>query len=208
MSKQERLMKLARLFFPEKTFKNMPALWNSWFLHYSPNQWCWVIIDWAQFMYSPSFPITFNWCTKWFACTKNIWHRTPWDLAEFWSEKDLFQDLPQQLVQPLSKPTNNPQQTTTHNKPHQPTTNKNRTAWVCKTPCLFLCNFTKTPGGQGSKALVAHCRRCGWRGSWRWWVPCFGGITLLGQWLNFKLFGITYLVGKIKFKLFFSGSTG
>ncbi len=25
----------------------------------------------------------------------------------------------------------------------------------------------------------------------------------LGQWLNFKLFGITYLVGKIKFKLFF-----
>ena len=31
---------------------------------------------------------------------------------------------------------------------------------------------------------------------------------LLGQWLNFKLFGITYLVGKIKFKLFFSGSIG
>ena len=28
---------------------------------------------------------------------------------------------------------------------------------------------------------------------------------LLGQWLNFKLFGITYLVGKIKFKLFFQG---
>ena len=26
---------------------------------------------------------------------------------------------------------------------------------------------------------------------------------LLGQWLNFKLFGITYLVGKIKFKPFF-----
>ena len=25
--------------------------------------------------------------------------------------------------------------------------------------------------------------------------------VLLGQWLNFKLFGITYLVGKIKFKL-------
>ena len=31
---------------------------------------------------------------------------------------------------------------------------------------------------------------------------------LLGQWLNFKLFGITYLVGKIKFKLFFPGSIG
>ena len=31
---------------------------------------------------------------------------------------------------------------------------------------------------------------------------------LLGQWLNFKLFGITYLVGKIKFKVFFSGSIG
>ena len=30
-------------------------------------------------------------------------------------------------------------------------------------------------------------------------------FDLLGQWLNFKLFGITYLVGKIKFKLFFGG---
>ncbi len=30
----------------------------------------------------------------------------------------------------------------------------------------------------------------------------------LSQWLNFKLFGITYLVGKIKFKLFFPGSIG
>ncbi len=30
----------------------------------------------------------------------------------------------------------------------------------------------------------------------------------LSQWLNFKLSGITYLVGKIKFKLFFSGSIG
>ena len=28
---------------------------------------------------------------------------------------------------------------------------------------------------------------------------------LLGQWLNFKLLGITYLVGKIKFKLYFQG---
>ena len=33
-------------------------------------------------------------------------------------------------------------------------------------------------------------------------------IYSLSQWLNFKLFGITYLVGKIKFKLFFSGSIG
>ena len=33
-------------------------------------------------------------------------------------------------------------------------------------------------------------------------------VNLLGQWLNCKLFGITYLVGKIKFKLFFSGSIG
>ncbi len=33
---------------------------------------------------------------------------------------------------------------------------------------------------------------------------CWGWmVNLLGQWLNFKLFGITYLVGKIKFKLFF-----
>ena len=33
-------------------------------------------------------------------------------------------------------------------------------------------------------------------------------LFLLGQWLNFKLFGITYFVGKIKFHLFFSGSIG
>ena len=35
--------------------------------------------------------------------------------------------------------------------------------------------------------------------------PCvFGSVFyLLGQWLNFQLFGITYLVWKIKFKLFF-----
>ena len=43
------------------------------------------------------------------------------------------------------------------------------------------------------------------------WLFLEGGhtlspIILLGQWLNFKLFGITYLVGKIKFKLFFPGS--
>ena len=31
-------------------------------------------------------------------------------------------------------------------------------------------------------------------------------VTLLGQWLNFKLFGITYLVGKISRSNFFSGS--
>ncbi len=34
------------------------------------------------------------------------------------------------------------------------------------------------------------------------------GQNSLSQWLNFKLFGITYLVRKIKFKLFFSGSIG
>ncbi len=33
-------------------------------------------------------------------------------------------------------------------------------------------------------------------------------ICSLSQWLNFKLFGITYLVWKIKFKLFFSRSIG
>ena len=33
-------------------------------------------------------------------------------------------------------------------------------------------------------------------------------VFSLSQWPNFKLFGITYLVGKIKFKLFFSGSIG
>ena len=33
-------------------------------------------------------------------------------------------------------------------------------------------------------------------------------VVLLGQWLNFKLFGITHLVGKIEFKLLFQGSIG
>ena len=41
-------------------------------------------------------------------------------------------------------------------------------------------------------------------GLWRSW--CL--LNSLSQWLNFKLFGITHLVGKIKFKLFFSGSIG
>ena len=40
------------------------------------------------------------------------------------------------------------------------------------------------------------------------WLHSMHHQTLLGQWLNFKLFGITYLVGKKKFKLFFSGSIG
>ena len=30
-------------------------------------------------------------------------------------------------------------------------------------------------------------------------------FNLLSQWLTFKLFGITYLVGKIKFKRLFHG---
>ena len=33
-------------------------------------------------------------------------------------------------------------------------------------------------------------------------------VISLSQWLNFKLFGITCLVGKIKFKLLSSGSIG
>ena len=37
---------------------------------------------------------------------------------------------------------------------------------------------------------------------------CRSDDDSLSQWLNFKLFGITYLLGKIKFKLFFSGSIG
>ena len=38
-------------------------------------------------------------------------------------------------------------------------------------------------------------------------VPLYQ-VSLLGQWLNFKLFGTNpYLVGKIKFKLLFQGST-
>ena len=36
--------------------------------------------------------------------------------------------------------------------------------------------------------------------------PMGCNIYLLGQWLNFKLFRITYLVGEIKLKLLFQGS--
>ena len=39
--------------------------------------------------------------------------------------------------------------------------------------------------------------------SFFWKGSNLSNIFLLGQWLNFRLFGITYLVGKIKFKLFF-----
>ena len=39
-------------------------------------------------------------------------------------------------------------------------------------------------------------------------VANVSGGDSLGQWLNFKLFGITYLVGKIEFKLFFPGPIG
>ena len=51
-----------------------------------------------------------------------------------------------------------------------------------------------------------------WRPGWIWKVPNrtgFEGVNrknnLLGQWLNFKFFGITYSVGKTKFKLLFQG---
>ena len=43
-----------------------------------------------------------------------------------------------------------------------------------------------------------------WENAWKKWMV-MNMLYLLGQWLNFKLFGITYLVGKIKFKLFFQG---
>ena len=50
---------------------------------------------------------------------------------------------------------------------------------------------------------------------WKMFKPKKNNLALLmtvwfslSQWPNFKLFGITYWVGKIKFKLFFSGSIG
>ena len=53
-------------------------------------------------------------------------------------------------------------------------------------------------GGAGPMGLGGHGRP-----SFPFW-----GDNSLSQWPNFKLFGITYWVGKIKFKLFFSGSIG
>ena len=43
------------------------------------------------------------------------------------------------------------------------------------------------------------------RRSSKGWIFLAEDLPRLGQWLNFKLFGITYLVGKIKFKLLFQG---
>ena len=90
--------------------------------------------------------------------------------------------------------------------------------WVC---CLPFCKIGGWRMGdrlcrhENSLETIRHCLNP--RGTDRG-VCCDhrrnGGqesaidIDLLGQWLNFKLFGITYLVGKIKFKLFFSGSIG
>ena len=46
------------------------------------------------------------------------------------------------------------------------------------------------------------------RACWLVVFPQGDSVDLLGQELKFKVFGITYLVGKIKFKLFTSGSIG
>ena len=54
--------------------------------------------------------------------------------------------------------------------------------------------FTPKIGGRWTH-FDEHILQMGW----------FNHQLLLGQWLNFKLFGITYLVRKIKFKLFFQG---
>ena len=61
-------------------------------------------------------------------------------------------------------------------------------------------------GSHPSRALLRHPQRDSTR-SWLQYSTTYPR-NLLSQWLNFNLFGITYLVGKIKFKLFFSGSIG
>ena len=68
--------------------------------------------------------------------------------------------------------------------------------WEAKSqPLTFsLLQTWRTPEAQ---RVIFMCFgfACSNAGPWK--------LTLLGQWLNFKLFGITYLVGKIKFKPFF-----
>ena len=59
----------------------------------------------------------------------------------------------------------------------------------------FRCGFTSY---QDDPEVVQKATNTKGKGFW-------GDVYLLSQWLNFKLFGITYLVGKIKFKLFFQG---
>ena len=60
--------------------------------------------------------------------------------------------------------------------------------------------------------IVRTCGECMFLRAFFVRTPCMRATNLiwfmydlLGQWLNFQLLGITYLVGKIKFKLLFQG---
>ena len=78
-----------------------------------------------------------------------------------------------------------------------------------KTWCVWPPQSPRSNAREPQRRDLQH--RPGEQSSGRIWIPkswrfgWFRWFSLLGQWLNFKLFGITYLVGKRKFKLFFQG---
>ena len=76
--------------------------------------------------------------------------------------------------------------------------------WLCEVYILTEI----TPGSSDGSLLAKTLTRPELWGRFfhlPWWV--LNGIKkcLLGQWLNFKLFGMTYFVGKTKFQLLFQG---
>ena len=75
----------------------------------------------------------------------------------------------------------------------------------------MLMEEIKTNNPKESNGGIENCSHSGVEGS-KWHnynttqtLNTNQRSVLLGQWLNFKLFGITYFIGKIKFKLLFQG---
>ena len=73
---------------------------------------------------------------------------------------------------------------------------------------FLMWDLTNNFWGPTVAKVYAKCRESKISNLRMYFRDFYGCLGLLGQWLNFKLFGITYLVGKIQFKLFFSGSIG
>ena len=81
-------------------------------------------------------------------------------------------------------------------------------------PCLKEPSFLRSSRGGSNQRTPIRCAgiRSPQKSPTNWYPKMTQNLRkpghrffLLGQWLNFKLLGIPYLVGKIKFKLFFQG---
>ena len=72
--------------------------------------------------------------------------------------------------------------------------------------CLGDASIVKTKGRIDHPLHSVERQQATWMSRWK--LGSMGYFTYLyslSQWLNFKLFGITYFVGKIKFKLLSQG---